>query len=213
MIKLPYQSNKDLPARVREGMPEHAQSIFRNVFNSVMGQDGAEESNAFAQAYGALENAGYKQNTEGKWVKEGAKKSIDDIEWRREFDITKTDEDQRLVFGWLSVAKDSNGNSIVDLQDDIIDTEELEKAAIEYALESREAGQSHVKTTGIGKMVMSIVTTKEIQKAIGIPKGIVPEGWFIGYKIIDDETWDLVKSGDYKGFSIGGTGKRVPYYV
>ena len=66
---MPYQSNKDLPARVREGMPEHAQSIFRNVFNSVMGQDGAEESNAFAQAYGALENAGYKQNTEGKWVK------------------------------------------------------------------------------------------------------------------------------------------------
>jgi len=66
---LPYQSNKDLPARVREGMPEHAQSIFRNVFNNVMNQDGTEESSAFAQAYGALENVGYKQNTEGKWVK------------------------------------------------------------------------------------------------------------------------------------------------
>jgi hypothetical protein len=145
--------------------------------------------------------------------KEISKKSIGEVEWRREFDIEKTDEDQRLVFGWLSVAKDENGNSILDLQDDVIDPEDLEKAAITYALESREAGQSHIKTTGIGKMVMSIVTTKEIQKAMGIPKGIVPEGWFIGYKIIDDETWDLVKSGDYKGFSIGGTGKRVPYYV
>ena len=145
--------------------------------------------------------------------KEISKKSIGEVEWRREFDIEKTDEDQRLVFGWLSVAKDENGNSILDLQDDVIDPEDLEKAAITYALESREAGQSHIKTTGIGKMVMSIVTTKEIQKAIGIPKGIVPEGWFIGYKIIDDETWDLVKSGDYKGFSIGGTGKRVPFMI
>ena len=142
-----------------------------------------------------------------------SKKSIEEVKWRREFDIEKTDEDQRLVFGWLSVAKDENGNSILDLQDDVIDPEDLEKAAITYALESREAGKSHIKTTGIGKMIMSIVTTKEIQKAMGIPKGIVPEGWFIGYKIIDDETWDLVKSGDYKGFSIGGTGKRVPYYV
>lgn len=66
---MPYLSNVELPKRIREGMPAAAQSIFRNVFNSVMDEEGATEASAFAQAYGALENAGYYQNTEGNWIK------------------------------------------------------------------------------------------------------------------------------------------------
>lgn len=66
---MPFQNNTDLPARVREGMPEHAQSIFRNTFNNVMEQNGVSEASAFAQAYGAVENAGYRQDTSGNWNK------------------------------------------------------------------------------------------------------------------------------------------------
>ena len=69
VIKIPYQNNSDLPARVREAMPEKAQSVFRNTFNSVIDQEGATEATAFAQAYGAVDNAGYHQDSEGDWVK------------------------------------------------------------------------------------------------------------------------------------------------
>lgn len=127
-----------------------------------------------------------------------------------DLNITKTDDDQRLVFGWLSVAKDAAGNEVVDLQGDIIDPDELEKAAYDYVLHSREAGDSHKRYEGIGKIVTSIVTTREIQKAMGIPEGIVPEGWFVGYHIDDQKVWKAIKSGEYQSFSIGGIGKRIP---
>lgn len=71
---MPYATNSDLPKRVREAMPAAAQSIFREVFNNVIEDEGTTEASAFAQAYGAVENAGYHQNTEGDWVKKKIEK-------------------------------------------------------------------------------------------------------------------------------------------
>jgi hypothetical protein len=59
-------------------------------------------------------------------------------------------------------------------------------------------------------MVESVVFTKEKMAAMGIPEGIVPEGWWIGYYIEEDTTWQKVKSGEYSMFSIGGRGTRTP---
>lgn len=197
---MPYSSNSDLPKRIREGMPDKAQSIFRNVFNSVMDKEGATEASAFAQAYGALENAGYHQNTEGNWVKK-----ID--EWRSEFEISKVDESQHLVFGWFSVVEDANGNIVVDKQGDFIEPKDLEDAAYDYVLYAREAGEMHDKTTGIGKLVASIVTTKDIQKAMGI-NPIIQIGWFGGFQIHDENVWKKIVNKEYSMFSIGGKGQR-----
>ena len=43
---------------------------------------------------------------------------------------------------------------------------------------------------------------------MGIPEGIVPEGWWIGFKVHDDRAWELIKNGTYKMFSIEGAGRR-----
>ena len=50
--------------------------------------------------------------------------------------------------------------------------------------------------------------TKEKMQAMGIPEGIVPEGWWIGFYVDDDEAWKKVKSGVYQMFSIEGQGIR-----
>lgn len=197
---MPYSSNADLPKNLREAMSEKAQSIYRNVFNSVMGKEGATESSAHAQAYGALKNDGYFQNTEGDWVKK------EEITWKREFDIAKINNDQQLVFGWLSIAFDKSGNQVMDSDQDIIEEVDLEKAAYNHVLKFRKAGENHQEF--IGNLVESMIFTKEKQQALGIPPCILPVGWWVGYYIEKQEAWSKVKTGEYNSFSIGGRGRR-----
>lgn len=127
------------------------------------------------------------------------------------FNIAKTDDDKRLVFGWALVAKDKDGNVIRDHQNDIVDEDDLEEGAYEYVLNFRDSGEEHLP--GLRKkarMVESCVFTEEKQKALGIPQGIVPTGWWIGFYVDDDEAWNKIKNGTYKMFSIEGKAIRVP---
>lgn len=125
------------------------------------------------------------------------------------FNIAKRDEDQRLVFGWLSVSKDENGETVVDRHGSIIDPEELEQAAYNYVLKYRGARDMHEKDLGADQCVESMVFTLEKQQAMGIPPGLIPEcAWWIGLHIPDDATWDAVKKGDRPMLSIGGEAVR-----
>lgn len=129
----------------------------------------------------------------------------------KKFTITKKDSEKRLVFGWASVAKDKNGESLVDYQGDIIEPDELERAAYNFVLKYRATGEDHdPKLRKKGQLVESIVFTKEKQQTLGIPEGIIPEGWYVGFYIDDDDTWERIKQGNYLMFSIEGTGDRVP---
>lgn len=127
------------------------------------------------------------------------------------FSIFKTDDDKRLVFGWASISITVDGEQLEDRQKDIIDPEDLEEAAYEYVLNFRDTGEEHVSTMRKkGKLVESCVFTAEKQKAIGIPEGILPVGWWIGFKIEDDSAWEKVKNGTYRMFSIEGKANRIP---
>lgn len=124
------------------------------------------------------------------------------------FDIYKAREDEGLVSGWANVAINKDGSVPLDWQDDVIAPETLEKAAIGFMLDYRGSGEMH-KGNSKGTVVESIVFTKEKQKALGIPEGNVPEGWFITVKVHDPEVFAKVKDGTYRMFSIQGTAKRV----
>lgn len=125
------------------------------------------------------------------------------------FKIAKADEDKRLVFGWALVAKDKDGNVIQDHQNDIVDEDELENGAYQYVLNFRDSGEEHLP--GLRKkarMVESCVFTEEKQRAMGIPEGIVPTGWWIGFYVDDDAAWEKIKNGTYTMFSIEGRAIR-----
>lgn len=127
------------------------------------------------------------------------------------FSIFKTDDDKRLVFGWASISVTVDGEQLEDRQKDIIDPEDLEEAAYEYVLNFRDTGEEHISTMRKkGKLVESCVFTAEKQKAIGIPEGTLPIGWWIGFKIEDDAAWERVKNGTYRMFSIEGKANREP---
>lgn len=54
---MPYTSNSELPKAVRGKLSEHQQTVFRNVFNAMMGEDGMTESRAFAGAWSKAKQA------------------------------------------------------------------------------------------------------------------------------------------------------------
>ncbi len=72
-----YNSLKDLPERVRDNLPEHAQEIFMKAFNSAWEEYKRPESRkgkssrgetAFKVAWAEVEKE-YKKEELGKWVK------------------------------------------------------------------------------------------------------------------------------------------------
>lgn len=124
------------------------------------------------------------------------------------FEVAKSDDDQRMVYGWASVIEDDSGAPVVDRQGDLISLGDLTKAAHEFMVSYREAGDMHRRTRGIGKVVESMVITPELRKLLEMPPG--KTGWFIGMRVDDPDVWKRVKKGELRAFSIGGTGTRVP---
>lgn len=125
------------------------------------------------------------------------------------FRISKSVEDKQLVFGWANIAVDIDGTYPLDWDGDVTPPEELEKAAYTFVLKYRATGENH--QGGVkGNLVESIMFTKEKQQAMGIPEGIVPEGWWVGFHIPDKEVFAKIKSGEYEMFSVQGSAHRAP---
>lgn len=124
------------------------------------------------------------------------------------FKIEKADDEKRLAFGWASVAVRVGGEVIVDWQEDIVEPEELEKAAYNFVLLYREGGEMHERG-GVAELIESVVFTEEKMDAIGIPRNTIPIGWWIGFKVTDPDVWEKVKDGTYKMFSIEGAAERI----
>ena len=124
------------------------------------------------------------------------------------FKIQKSEDDKRLAFGWASISVDENGEQLIDWQEDMIDPEELEKAAYNFVRLYREGGEMHERGD-CATLVESVVFTEEKMIAMGIPEGTLPVGWWIGFLVTDDDVWEKVKDGTYSMFSIEGGAERV----
>jgi hypothetical protein len=125
------------------------------------------------------------------------------------FKIAKSNEDKQLVFGWANIAKDAEGNFPIDWDTDVTQPEDLEAAAYSYVLKYRTTGEKH-EGEAVGQLVESVMFTKEKQLALGIPDGILPEGWWVGFHVADAEVFAKIKTGEYEMFSVQGSAKRLP---
>lgn len=113
-----------------------------------------------------------------------------------------------MVFGWAYQSKAPDGTVYVDKQGDFIDDDtELEKAAYDFVLDHRTGDVMH-DGVAIASIVESVVFTDEKLAKMGVPTGILPTGWWVGFKVHDDTTWKLVKKRHLRAFSIGGRGIR-----
>ena len=127
-----------------------------------------------------------------------------DVKFESRGEITKMDDDQRIVYGYASVIS-KNGEPIVDLQGDVISAAEMEKAASDFMLGAR-VGKTMHKGEATTTIIHSFPMTNETKKAYQIESPY--EAWLIAVKVHDDETWEKVKAGKLKDFSIGGKAQR-----
>jgi cation transport regulator len=74
---MPYKHKDDLPEDVRDALPQHAQEIYREAFNSAWEQyddpedrrgDASREATAHQVAWSAVKGE-YEKNENGTWVK------------------------------------------------------------------------------------------------------------------------------------------------
>jgi hypothetical protein len=125
--------------------------------------------------------------------------------------ITKIDPDRRIFGGWAYVAKNRDGQTVVDRSGDVVDTpqawQELVDAFYEYALEVRVGDEMH-ENFGVSKLAEFFVSDEERWEQMGIPEGVLPKGVFVSYLALDDDLWAKIKSGDYRSLSIVGAGVR-----
>lgn len=123
-------------------------------------------------------------------------------------EFAKVDEERRLAFGWAYVT-DDDGKIVTDHSGDFVDSESLpdfEEAVYGYMLKSREADEMHERFDNIAQIVESVMVTPEKLKAMGVEGGRT--GWWVGYKVHDDDVWAKIKSGEYTALSIRGIGTR-----
>jgi hypothetical protein len=123
--------------------------------------------------------------------------------------VTKTDDEQMLVFGFANVSVTKDGELVTDTHGDQIPPDVLEKAAYKFVLKYREGGYEHEKM-GVARLVESVFLTPEKLKAMQITDDTFKgAAWFLGFKVDDPDVWRDVKSGKLPAFSIGGTATFV----
>lgn len=134
-----------------------------------------------------------------------------DVDMAIRGEVCKMNTEKKQVFGWASVIE-LDGKPVVDLQDDVMTIETIEKAAYKYVHGSRKGGHQHQREGDeplhVSDMIESFVLTPEKKEAMGLPD-TTPTGWWVGFKVNDEQTWQDYKSGKLKDFSIHGSGRRV----
>ena len=114
--------------------------------------------------------------------------------------IIKVDEEQRLVTGVVYAP------NIVDSQGEFMEPDAIEKAAHEFMANYRNTDVKHNFITNKDVDVVESYVAKADFELDGskITKGT----WIITTKVEDDKLWEGIKKGDYKGYSMGGSGIR-----
>lgn len=137
-------------------------------------------------------------------------------EVRGEFAVAKRDDSQQLVFGWASVSTFAHQEPLTDHHSHVIEPEDLELAAYDFVLSSRESGDMHQGGAN-GQLVESMMFTPEKLAKLGFPEGVRPAvvakdgtrtevdaAWWIGFHIDDAAAYDRVVKGERSMFSIQG---------
>ncbi|REJ18650.1 MAG: structural protein [Caldibacillus debilis] len=111
--------------------------------------------------------------------------------------VLKQDEKQ-IVYGPVLVPDEP------DYDNDVVSAEKIEEVAHKFMLQYGNIDLMH-SLNNVGKVVESYILPMDwqVNDELLIPKGT----WMMGVKVLDDETWEMVKEGKLTGFSIMGVSK------
>ncbi len=149
--------------------------------------------------------------SDGKRKKKPAAYADDEtMKFETSAQVCKVNDELGIVFGYAIVCK-KDGEDYFDVQGDHIPEDAMVKAAADFMLNSRVAGDMHEKNDDgdaipAGNIVFAFPITGEIAKALDIQTN--QTGLLIGYKPWDADILQKYRTGEYTGFSIGGSRVR-----
>lgn len=148
--------------------------------------------------------------------------SEDRIELAGTYTVAKAAEPDQNVFGWFSVGAVASGAAVVDIDDDIIPPEELERASWDFVKSARMSGEEHDGGDKDGLLVASIVFTDDMLDALSVDPATgevneplrkalhehMPRGWFGGFHLPDRESFERART-EKTEFSIEGYATQI----
>ncbi len=126
---------------------------------------------------------------------------MDDTTFSRRAEFIKVDESLGLIIGFAMVCK-VDGEDYYDLEGDHIPEDAMTAASLDFMQNSRVAGVMHKSAKKEGDIIFAFPLTTEIAAALDITTKRT--GLLIAMKPDNPETLDKARSGEYRGFSIGG---------
>lgn len=127
--------------------------------------------------------------------------------FERRIDLVKVDEGHGLVLGYAVISK-VNGEDYFDSQGDHAPEEAMLSAAVDFMSSDRVMGDMHIKgkdgnAVCKGSVLFAWPLTTDVAEAFGWE--VEKTGLLIAVKPSDPEVLEKFKSGEYTGFSIGGS--------
>jgi hypothetical protein len=161
--------------------------------------DESHARNALARSAGKPEHAAVVRAVRRRYPNIDVSKS--------EFDITvplwKNDEEQ-IVYGVVLSPE------LRDSQADIVDADDIRKAAHRFLVAYRQHDVQHAERQAGVETVESFIAPQDMEiEGQRVLKG----AWVMATHVTDPEVWERVKKGEITGYSIGGSGVRVPEAV
>jgi Putative phage serine protease XkdF len=171
--------------------------LFTDLFKDVTSQ-GVHATTAIGNERGRKKKpTTFSVMADGKPIETGGEVAMADFDKAH---VVKVDADLGLVFGFAIVCK-RDGKPYFDLQDDHITEKAMLEAATDFMIHSRVSKDMHVGDAD-GTVVFAFPLTSDIAKSLKIETE--QTGLLIAMKP-SPEVLAKYKSGDYTGFSIGGS--------
>lgn len=189
--------------------------------------DSAEARRAFAKAGRPFKlripekrGAGHWQKRNRLFIASGGVRKADDLEWlependgpqepdrllsvvlEKRIPLLKTDE-ERYVLGVVLEPE------TVDAQDDIYSAAEVRDAAHRFMEQYQNIGLMH---RGLVNGRVKILESYLAPTSFSLDGAQVRKGtWLLAVRVLDDDLWGQIKSGELSGLSIGGSARRNP---
>lgn len=126
--------------------------------------------------------------------------------------IVKLDKPQRVIYGLGSIVTGKDGRAIVDHDGDVILAEDLEKAVHKASSMggTGKGGDMHTFQSACDIVESAVITQEKRAAFEGFLGDSKAEGWMVGLKVNDDETWAKVLSGERPELSIKIRARRTP---
>jgi len=121
------------------------------------------------------------------------------------------DEEERIVFGEVLVPN-VTGKEGPDSQGDTYDEKDVEEAAFWFMENGQRHSLMHEEfIEGKVRLLESYCApvAMKLKDMDGKVREIPKKTWLMRLRIVDDDLWEKVQSGELTGFSIGGSGERT----